>query len=259
VKSVNQPFPVIKIIRINIQILLCLPAKKYKFSCNYINLEESVKNGESLMIGNYISGLIALYMNNITYPTVFFLMTLESTFLPVPSELVIPPAAWKAAQGEMNIFLLIAFSTLGCVSGALINYFLAKYLGRKIIYSLVDTKLAHMMLINREHMEKSESFFIKYGKSSTFIGRLVPGVRHLISIPAGVARMNLADFVFYTAAGSAIWNSILAALGYFLYTQQELLKKYYKDLSVFFLILFLIFTVYILYKYFLKNKFNQAQ
>jgi len=206
------------------------------------------------MIGNYISGLINLYMENITYHTVLFLMTLESTFLPVPSELVVPPAAWKAAQGEMNIFLVVFFSTLGCIFGALINYFLAKYLGRKIIYSLVDTKLAHMLFINREHMEKAESFFIKYGKSSTFIGRLVPGVRHLISIPAGVAQMNLADFVLFTALGSAIWNSILAALGYFLYTQQELLKRYYKDLSVSFLIVFALFSLYLIYKYFIKNK-----
>jgi membrane protein DedA with SNARE-associated domain len=206
------------------------------------------------MIGNYISGLITLYMENITYPAVLFLMTLESTFLPVPSELVVPPAAWKAAQGEMNIFLIILFSTFGCVLGALINYFLAKYLGRKIIYSLVDTRIAHMMFVNREHMEKAETFFIKYGKSSTFIGRLVPGVRHLISIPAGVAQMDLTDFIFYTASGSAIWNSILAALGYFLYTQQELLKRYYKDLSIFFLIIFTLFVLYLIYKYFIKNK-----
>lgn len=205
------------------------------------------------MIGNYISGLITLYMENITYPTVFFLMTLESTFLPVPSELVVPPAAWKAAQGEMNIFLVVFFSTLGCVFGALINYYLAKYLGRRIIYSLVDTKIAHMLFINKEHMEKSEAFFIKYGKSSTFIGRLVPGVRHLISIPAGIARMNIADFIFYTAVGSAIWNSILAALGYFLYSQQELLKRYYKDLTIFFLAVFVFFVIYIIYKYFLKK------
>lgn len=206
------------------------------------------------MIGNFVSELINLYMTNITYPTVLFLMTLESTFLPVPSELIVPPAAWKAAQGEMNIFLVVLSSTFGCVCGALINYFLAKYLGRKIIYTLVDTKIAHMMFINREHMEKSESFFIKYGKSSTFIGRLVPGVRHLISIPAGVAEMNLADFIFYTAIGSAIWNSILTALGYFLYTQQELLKLYYKDISIAALIIFIIFIFYIIYKLTVKNR-----
>ncbi len=206
------------------------------------------------MLGNYITGLISLYMQNINYYSVLFLMTLESTFIPVPSELVVPPAAWKAAQGEMNIFLVILFSTVGCIFGALINYFLAKYLGRKIIYTLVDTKIAHMMFINKEHMEKAETFFIKYGKSSTFIGRLVPGVRHLISIPAGVAQMNLRDFIFYTAAGSAIWNSILAALGYFLYTQQELLKRYYKDLSIFFLVVFIVFAIFLIYKYFIKKK-----
>ncbi len=213
------------------------------------------------MAGNFLSDMIALYMGNINYLTVLFLMTLESTFIPVPSELVVPPAAWKAAQGDLNIFAVIFFSTLGCVFGALINYFLAKYLGRKIIYSLVDTKLAHFLLINREHMEKSENFFIKYGKSSTFIGRLVPGVRHLISIPAGVAGMNLMDFVFYTAAGSAIWNTILAVLGYFLYQQQELLKRYYRDISVFFLIVFIIFVFYLVYRFFIKpkNKYNHEE
>ncbi len=188
---------------------------------------------------------------------VVFLMTLESTFLPVPSELVVPPAAWKAAQGEMNVFLVVLFSTIGCVLGALINYFLAKTLGRKIIYSLVDTRIAHMLFINRESMEKSENFFIKYGKSSTFIGRLVPGVRHLISIPAGVAQMNLRDFIFYTFIGSAIWNGILAALGYFLYTQQELLKEYYRDISIAALLIFAIFLIYIIYKI-SKNRKNKA-
>lgn len=187
-------------------------------------------------------------MDNITYPMVIFLMTLESTFIPVPSELVVPPAAWKAAQGEMNIALVIASSTLGCILGALINYFLAKTLGRKIIYSLVDTKIAHMLFINRHSMEKSESFFIKYGKSSTFIGRLVPGVRHLISIPAGVAQMDLRDFIFYTAIGSAIWNGILAALGYFLFVEQELLKKYYRDISIAALVIFIFFIFYIIYR-----------
>jgi len=205
----------------------------------------------------FIKYLINLYMDNINYPMVVFLMTLESTFLPVPSELVVPPAAWKAAQGEMNVFLVVLFSTIGCVLGALINYFLAKTLGRKIIYSLVDTRIAHMLFINRESMEKSENFFIKYGKSSTFIGRLVPGVRHLISIPAGVAQMNLRDFIFYTFIGSAIWNGILAALGYFLYTQQELLKEYYRDISIAALLIFAIFLIYIIYKI-SKNRKNKA-
>jgi membrane protein DedA with SNARE-associated domain len=166
----------------------------------------------------------------------------------------VPPAAWKAAQGDLNIFLVVLFSTIGCVLGALINYFLAKTLGRKIIYSLVDTKIAHMMFINRHSMEKSEKFFIKYGKSSTFIGRLVPGVRHLISIPAGISLMNLRDFILYTFIGSAIWNGILAALGYFLYTQQELLKQYYRDITIAVLILFVIFLIYLAAKIFYNKK-----
>jgi membrane protein DedA with SNARE-associated domain len=195
-------------------------------------------------------------MENINYMTVFLLMTLESTFLPVPSELVVPPAAWKAAQGEMNFFLIIFLSTAGCVLGALINYTLAKFLGRKIIYSLVETKAAHMLLLNREHIEKSESFFIKYGKSSTFIGRLVPVIRHLISIPAGLAQMNIPNFIFYTALGSAIWNSILAALGYFLYTQQDVLKEYFKNLSNFFILLFILFVIFLIVKYFFKKRSN---
>ncbi|HRS62264.1 MAG TPA: DedA family protein [Spirochaetota bacterium] len=207
---------------------------------------------------DFIKYLINLYMENINYPAVLFLMTLESTFIPVPSELVVPPAAWKAAQGDLNIFLVVLFSTIGCVLGALINYFLAKTLGRKIIYSLVDTRIAHMMFINRHSMEKSEKFFIKYGKSSTFIGRLVPGVRHLISIPAGISLMNLRDFIFYTFIGSAIWNGILAALGYFLYTQQELLKQYYRDITIAVLILFVVFLIYLVTKIF-NNKNNSPE
>ena len=181
-------------------------------------------------------------------------MTLESTFLPVPSELVVPPAAWKAAEGEMNIFLVIFFSTAGCVFGAFINYTLAKYLGRKIIYSLIETKAARLLLLNRAHMEKTESFFIKYGNSSTFIGRLVPVIRHLISIPAGLAQMNIPNFIFYTAIGSAIWNSILAALGYFLYMQQDLLKAYFRHLSSFFILLAILFVLFLIYKYFKKKR-----
>ncbi len=202
---------------------------------------------------NFIKYLIFLYMDNITYPMILFLMTVESTFIPVPSELVVPPAAWKAAQGEMNILLIILVSTIGCILGALINYFIAKTLGRKIIYSLVDTKIAHMLFVTRHAMEKSESFFLKYGKSSTFIGRLVPGVRHLISIPAGVSRMNLRDFIIYTAIGSSIWNGILAGLGYFLFVEQELLKKYYRGISAAAVVLFILFIFYIIYKL-IKNK-----
>lgn len=206
------------------------------------------------MILNYISGLVTLYMDNINYATVFLLMAVESSFVPFPSEIVVPPAAWKAANGELNIYLVVLSASAGCIIGALVNYYLAKTLGRRVIYSLAETKMAHMMLIKKESIEKSETFFLKYGIMSTLIGRLVPAVRQLISIPAGIARMNLKDFLLYTFIGSSIWNIILALLGYFLYTQQDLMKEYYKDISIAAVVLFLIFIIFLIYKFTVSKK-----
>ncbi|PKL19175.1 MAG: DedA family protein [Spirochaetae bacterium HGW-Spirochaetae-5] len=206
------------------------------------------------MILNYISGLVALYMDNINYATVFLLMTVESSFIPFPSEIVVPPAAWKAANGELNIYLVVLSASAGCIIGALVNYYLAKTLGRKVIYTLAETKLAHMMLIKKESIEKSEAFFLKYGIMSTLIGRLVPAVRQLISIPAGIAGMKMKDFLLYTFIGSSIWNIILALLGYFLYAQQDLMKEYYKDISIAAVILFLIFVLFLIYKFAMNRK-----
>lgn len=188
------------------------------------------------------------YMANMNYGTILLLMAMESTFIPLPSEIVIPPAAWKAADPSsgLQLELVILFATIGCVLGALFNYFLAYFLGRRIIYSLADSKYARLFLVKRESVEKAEAYFIKHGRSSTFIGRLVPGVRHLISIPAGLAKMNLKDFIIYTFIGSAIWNSCLALLGYFFYSQKELLDKYFKELSIIVLILGVIFVIYLI-------------
>ena len=146
------------------------------------------------------------YMNNINYFTITVLMAVESSFIPFPSEIVIPPAAWKAAQGDLNIYLVVFFGTLGAMIGAFFNYYIAYYLGRKLIYSFANTKLAHLLLIDVKGVQKSEQFFIKNGKISTFIGRLVPAIRQLISIPAGLAKMSLRDFTFYTFLGSLLWN-----------------------------------------------------
>ena len=157
------------------------------------------------------------YMSNINYVTVTLLMTVESSFIPFPSEIVVPPAGWKAARGELNIFLVILCGIAGSIIGAVFNYYLALKLGRPLVYRLADTKAAHMMLINSESVQKAENYFNKYGRISTFIGRLIPGIRQLISIPAGLVRMNMRDFIFFTALGSAIWNIVLAVLGCFLY------------------------------------------
>lgn len=183
------------------------------------------------MIGETVHAVVNWYMANINYGTVAFLMAVESTFLPMPSEIVVPPAAWKAAQGQLNIFLVILAATVGAVGGATFNYLLALWLGRPLAYKLADTRLAHMLFVTREKLEKSEKYFIAHGRSATFIGRLVPGVRHLISLPAGFARMPFGQFLGYTALGACIWNIALALIGYFLFSQKDLLMRSYHIIS----------------------------
>jgi membrane protein DedA with SNARE-associated domain len=166
------------------------------------------------------------YMANLNYFTVALLMAIESTFLPLPSEVVIPFAAYKAGQGELNAFIVVFFGTVGALTGSLINYTLAYYLGRPLVYKFAGSKLGRLFLLSEEKIEHAESYFIKNGKSSTFIGRLVPGVRHLISIPAGLAKMNLRDFMLYTFFGAGIWNIILAVIGYYLYEIRDQIFPY---------------------------------
>ena len=155
-------------------------------------------------------------LEHINYWTITLLMTIESSFIPFPSEVVVPPAAYKAAAGDLNIWLVIFFSTLGAVFGALINYYLALWLGKPIVYKFANSRFGHMCLINQEKVETAENFFNKHGVIATFIGRLVTVVRQLISIPAGLAKMHIGKFILFTALGAGIWNSILAALGWFL-------------------------------------------
>lgn len=166
------------------------------------------------------------YMSNLNYFTIALLMAIESTFMPLPSEIVIPFAAWKAAQGDLNVIMVVLFGTIGALTGSLINYFLAKYLGRPIVYRFAGSSVGRMFLLSEEKVKHAESYFIRNGKSSTFIGRLVPGIRHLISIPAGLARMNLRDFVLYTFVGAGIWNVILAVIGFYLYEIREQIFPY---------------------------------
>lgn len=166
------------------------------------------------------------YMANLNYFTVAFLMIIESSFIPFPSEVVIPFAAYKAAQGNLNIFGVVLAGTVGALIGALVNYYLAKYLGRPLVYKLADSKMGRILLLSKEKVEHSENYFIRYGKSSTFIGRLVPAVRQLISIPAGLAKMNMKDFIIYTVAGAGIWNIILAVIGFYLYEVKDKIFPY---------------------------------
>jgi membrane protein DedA with SNARE-associated domain len=181
-------------------------------------------------------------------------MAVESSFIPFPSEIIVPPAAWKAAQGELNFIMVCISATVGALIGAIFNYYFALWLGRPVIYRLADTRWAHILLINRESIEKAERYFIKHGRSSTFIGRFVPAIRQFISLPAGLARMNIAAFLGFTAIGSALWNIILACMGYFLYSQKDVLHKYYTLLSYGCLALGMAFGAYLLIKSFAFKK-----
>lgn len=174
----------------------------------------------------FFQTLFDWYMANLNYFTIALLMAIESTFLPLPSEIVIPFAAYKAGQGDLNVFLVVLAGTIGALSGSLINYTLAYYLGRPIVYKFAGSKLGKLFLLSEEKVMHAEEYFIRNGKTSTFIGRLVPGVRHLISIPAGLAKMNLRDFMLYTFIGAGIWNIILAIIGYYLYAVRDQIFPY---------------------------------
>ena len=162
-------------------------------------------------------GFIEWCLENLNYWTITLLMAIESSFIPFPSEVVVPPAAYKAAAtGELNVWLVVVFATLGALIGAFINYFLALWLGKPIVYKFANSRLGHMCLLDEQKVIKAEEFFIRYGVAATLIGRLVPAVRQLISIPAGLAKMNIAKFALYTAIGAGVWNGVLATLGYYL-------------------------------------------
>jgi membrane protein DedA with SNARE-associated domain len=182
-------------------------------------------------------------MANLNYFTVALLMAIESTFIPLPSEVVVPFAAYKAAQGDLNVFLVVLIGTLGALSGSLINYTLAYYLGRPLVHKFAGSKAGRLFLLSEEKVIHAEEYFVRNGRSSTFIGRLVPGVRHLISIPAGLAKMNLRDFILFTFVGAGIWNICLAVVGYYLY---EIREKIYPYLGYIMLALGIGFTVYLL-------------
>ena len=182
------------------------------------------------MFITFINWILAI-SGGLGYKGVLILMTIESSFVPLPSELVIPPAAWLASLGQMNVFLIIIIGTLGSMLGATINYYLSRWLGRLVIYKLIETRFAKIIRLKKSDLERTEEMFLKNAKQATFIGRLIPVVRHLISIPAGFTKMPYGSFILFTAFGSFIWVSILTILGYTLGANQELLTRYYKEIE----------------------------
>ncbi|MFH1413065.1 MAG: DedA family protein [bacterium] len=192
----------------------------------------------------FVNYLLDLF-GQLGYGGIIALMTIESSFIPFPSELVIPPAGYLASQGQFNLTLVILSGTLGSLLGALANYYLAKLLGRTVIYAFAKTKFAKWMLIKPSKIERAEKYFLKYGNISTFIGRLVPGVRQLISIPAGLAKMKLRNFIIYTVLGALIWNTVLAVLGYWMGSNKGMLNQL-EYLSLIGFGLFILLLIYII-------------
>lgn len=190
------------------------------------------------------------YSENMNYFSITALMAAESSILPVPSEMVIPPAVYVAMKPESNlsILLIILFGTIGAMIGASFNYIMSMWLGRMVIYKFADSKIGKMFMLSSEKIKKSETFFNDHGKTSTFIGRLIPVVRHLISIPAGLAKMNYPTFLLYTFLGAGLWNIILAGLGYLAGENRDLINQYSHELSYVFLAVAVILVVWLVVK-----------
>ncbi|MCD8298111.1 MAG: DedA family protein [Prevotella sp.] len=207
-------------------------------------------------------------LENLNYWVVTVFMAIESSFIPFPSEVVVPPAAWKAmVDDDMNIFLVVIFATIGANIGSLINYYLARWLGRPIIYKFADSRIGHLCLINREKIENAERYFRDHGAVSTFIGRLIPAIRQLISIPAGLAGMKIGKFVLYTSLGAFLWNCVLALIGYLIYRFTDLktteavynlASKYSHEIGYTILIIVVVVIAVLVYKELRKNKKNRT-
>ena len=209
--------------------------------------------------------VIAWYNNHLNYGTVTLLMTIESSFIPFPSEVIVPPAAYQACNSDnetlhvtpskfVNVLLVVLFATLGALIGALINYVLALWLGRPIIYWFADSKVGHMLLLDSAKVQKAEDYFREHGNVSTLVGRFIPAIRQLISIPAGLAKMHLGMFVLFTSLGAVCWNTVLAILGYVAHGQKDLIDKYNHELTIALLAVFAIGVVYVVIKWIVSAK-----
>lgn len=220
-----------------------------------------------------------IIVTNMSYFYVFLFMVIESSFIPFPSEIIVPPAAYLACQTtrsmtfhgqsvaipDINIFMVVLVATAGAIVGALINYGLSLWIGRPIVYRFADSRIGHACLIDRQKVEKAEAYFDSHGAISTFIGRLIPAVRQLISIPAGLSKMNIWIFIIFTGLGALVWNAILALLGWFLAKSVSIdslfdaVERYNGYLSIAGLALLLICVIFIAWNAFKPHKNPSAK
>jgi len=230
-----------------------------------INLFAQAQPADTVQEESATGRVISWYNEHLNYGTVTLLMTIESSFIPFPSEVIVPPAAYQACNSEnetlhvtssnfVNVLLVILFATLGALIGALINYVLALWLGRPIIYWFADSKVGHMLLLDSAKVQKAEDYFREHGNVSTLVGRFIPAIRQLISIPAGLAKMNIGMFILFTSLGAAAWNTVLAILGYVAHGQKDLIDKYNHELTIALLAVFAIGVVYVIIKWIVSAK-----
>ncbi len=208
--------------------------------------------------------ILSSLLSNLNYGTIFVLMLLESTIVPVPSELVVAPAAYHSAAGNLDMWLVILFATLGADAGATINYLAGWLLGRPVIWRFADSRLGKLCMLSHEKIEKSEAYFNNHGLVATITGRLIPGIRHLISIPAGLAKMTYWKFLLYTTIGACAWNCILAALGWYLHTivpedqLHDKIMEYGEYIKIVIIALVLMAVLYFTVKWYLNKRKTSA-
>ena len=227
------------------------------------DFEEPIQAADTIADLSLLQRVEDWYADNMNYGSITALMAVESSFIPFPSEVVIPPAAYVASHPEsslnvsssytLNVLIIILFGTLGALLGAIINYLLSMWLGRPIIYAFADSKVGRLLLLSSQKIQKAEDYFNRHGKISTFIGRLIPAIRQLISIPAGLAKMPFGSFVAYTALGAFVWNTVLALLGYVAHGQADLINRYSHELSVVIVVLLCCIVAVLIVRYMIKR------
>ena len=243
------------------KLLLLFAALLFVAPLSAQGVAEAVR-GDTASTG-FVADILHWYDANMNYLAVGALMTVESSFIPFPSEVVIPPAVYVAldeqSQSGMNWWLVVLVGTLGALIGALINYYLSRWLGRPIIYAFAESKMGHLLQLSKEKVQRAEVYFNEHGAMSTLVGRFIPVIRQLISIPAGLARMNIGSFILYTTLGAFAWNCVLALLGYLAHLAGDIsvIEQYSSEISWAIIGLVVLVVLFFLIRYLIRKQKKQ--